>query len=123
MKKKITLILVLALCLVMIFAVNVFATATTSPSGQDTNTPNVENNIPNTEGPEENNSGNDGNNDGEMPQMSFQIRGESLGETVPIMCTGMLGIFIVTGIIIAIVLILNTTMTVIDNKKQNKENK
>lgn len=58
-----------------------------------------------------------------IKQTEFGFKASTLGTTVPIMCTGMLGIFIVTGIIIAIVLILNTTMTVIDNKKQNKENK
>ena len=58
-----------------------------------------------------------------IKQTEFGFKASSLGTTVPILCTGMLGIFIVTGIIIAIVLILNTTMTVIDNKKKNKENK
>ena len=55
-----------------------------------------------------------------IKQTDFGFKASSLGTTIPILCTGMLGIFIVTGIIIAIVLILNTTMTVIDNKKQNK---
>ena len=107
MKKKIALILVLALCFVMIFALSVCA------EGEN---PEPKMNV--------SQNGTQDTNDGEAKgELQFKFDGASLGKTIPILCTGMLGIFIVTGIIIAIVLILNTTMTVINNKKQNKENK
>ena len=106
MKKKIALFLALALCLVMIFSITVFAQA-------EANVPDLEANVPDT-----NTEGADNGS-----ELQFKLDGASLGKTVPILATGMIGIFIVTGIIIAVVLILNTTMTAIDNKKQNKENK
>ena len=39
--------------------------------------------------------------------MNFQFRPDLMLEVLPIMGTGMLGIFIVTGIIIAVVTLLN----------------
>ncbi|MBQ7761712.1 MAG: hypothetical protein IJ400_06630 [Clostridia bacterium] len=48
---------------------------------------------------------------------------ESLGQTVQILATGMIGIFIVTGIIIMVVLLLNTILEIVANKQANKNNK
>lgn len=110
MKKKIALILALALCLCVIFALCISAEGASQAPETSSQQPIVP----------ETNGGDGAENKGEL---QFKFDGSSLGKTVPILCTGMLGIFIVTGIIIAIVLILNTTMTVINNKKQNKENK
>ena len=104
MKKstKITLIITLVLCLVMAFALSVFANSVGDAQTASAQTPNE--------------GGAEGSIAGEK-ELQFKIDGSSLGKTVPILCTGMIGIFIVTAIIIAIVLILNTTMTIIDNKK------
>lgn len=54
-------------------------------------------------------------------QMEFKVDANSLGLTIPILCTGMLGIFIVTTIIIGIVIFLNTILEVIDKKRKNME--
>ena len=45
----------------------------------------------------ETNGGDGAENKGEL---QFKFDGSSLGKTVPILCTGMLGIFIVMGVII-----------------------
>ena len=51
-------------------------------------------------------------------EMTFTFNPESLSDTIPVLSTGMLGIFIVTGIIIAIVLILNLILELIEKKKK-----
>lgn len=56
-------------------------------------------------------------------EMKFKLDFEALGESAMILCKGMLGIFVVTGIIIAFILILNTTVEKIKQIKENKENK
>ena len=56
-------------------------------------------------------------------EMKFKLDFEALGESAMILCKGMLGIFIVTGIIIAFILILNTTVEKIKQINENKENK
>ncbi|MBQ4585621.1 MAG: hypothetical protein IJA82_05385 [Clostridia bacterium] len=48
---------------------------------------------------------------------------ESLGQAVQILATGMIGIFIVTGIIILVVLLLNTILEIVANKRANKQDK
>lgn len=53
-------------------------------------------------------------------KMKFKLDFGALGESAMILCKGMLGIFIVTGVIIAFILILNT---VVEKVKQSKENK
>ena len=52
--------------------------------------------------------------------MKFKLDFGALGESAMILCKGMLGIFIVTGVIITFILILNT---VVEKVKQSKENK
>ena len=53
-------------------------------------------------------------------KMKFKFDLNALGESAMILCKGMLGIFIVTGVIIAFILILNT---VVEKVKESKENK
>ncbi len=53
-------------------------------------------------------------------KMKFKLDFGALGESAMILCKGMLGIFIVTGVIIAFILVLNT---VVEKVKQSKENK
>ncbi|MBQ8546488.1 MAG: hypothetical protein IJ437_06075 [Clostridia bacterium] len=54
-------------------------------------------------------------------EMKFKFDVNALGESAMILCKGMLGIFIVTGIIIAFILILNTVVEKINQSKKNKE--
>ena len=53
-------------------------------------------------------------------QMQFKFDVKALGDSAMILCKGMLGIFIVTGIIIAFILALNT---IVEKIRQSKENK
>ena len=53
-------------------------------------------------------------------EMKFKLDFGALGESALILCKGMLGIFIVTGVIITFILVLNT---VVEKVKQSKENK
>ena len=57
-----------------------------------------------------------------IKKMKFELDFEALGESAMILCKGMLGIFIVTGVIIAFILILNTAVEKIRQSKENKEN-
>ncbi len=54
-------------------------------------------------------------------KMKFKIDFGALGESAMILCKGMLGIFIVTGVIIAFILILNTVVEKVKQAKENKE--
>ena len=54
-------------------------------------------------------------------EMHFGFNVNALGESAMILCKGMLGIFIVTGIIITFILILNTVVEKINQSKKNKE--
>lgn len=56
-------------------------------------------------------------------EMVLKFVPESLGQTVQILATGMIGIFIVTGIIIMVVLVLNTVLEIVENKRASKTNK
>lgn len=56
-------------------------------------------------------------------KMKFKLDFDALGESAMILCKGMLGIFIVTGVIIAFILILNTVVEKVNQIKENKENK
>lgn len=56
-------------------------------------------------------------------EMVIKFVPESLGQTVQILATGMIGIFIVTGIIILVVLLLNTILEIVANKRANKQDK
>ena len=53
--------------------------------------------------------------------MKFKFDLNALGESAMILCKGMLGIFIVTGVIIAFILILNTVVEKVKESKENKE--
>lgn len=53
-------------------------------------------------------------------KMEFKFDIDALGDSALILCKGMLGIFIVTGVIISFILILNT---VVEKARQSKENK
>lgn len=55
-------------------------------------------------------------------KMKFKLDFGALGESAMILCKGMLGIFIVTGVIIAFILILNTVVEKVKQSKENKEN-
>lgn len=57
-----------------------------------------------------------------IKKMKFKLDLEALGESAMILCKGMLGIFIVTGVIITFILILNTVVEKIRQSKENKEN-
>lgn len=57
-----------------------------------------------------------------IKKMKFKLDFEALGESAMILCKGMLGIFIVTGVIIAFILILNTVVEKVRQSKENKEN-
>lgn len=57
-----------------------------------------------------------------IKKMKFKLDFEALGESGMILCKGMLGIFIVTGVIIAFILILNTVVEKIRQSKENKDN-
>lgn len=54
-------------------------------------------------------------------KMKFKLDLGALGESAMILCKGMLGIFIVTGVIIAFILILNTVVEKVKESKENKE--
>ena len=54
-------------------------------------------------------------------KMKFKFDLNALGESAMILCKGMLGIFIVTGVIIAFILILNTVVEKVKESKENKE--
>ncbi len=53
-------------------------------------------------------------------KMKFEFDIVALGESAMILCKGMLGIFIVTGIIITFILILNTIVEKVNQSKKNK---
>jgi Na+-transporting methylmalonyl-CoA/oxaloacetate decarboxylase gamma subunit len=57
-----------------------------------------------------------------IKKMKFKLDFGALGESAMILCKGMLGIFIVTGVIIAFILILNTVVEKVKQSKENKEN-
>ncbi len=57
-----------------------------------------------------------------IKKMKFKLDFNALGESGMILCKGMLGIFIVTGVIIAFILILNTVVEKVKQAKENKEN-
>ncbi len=59
----------------------------------------------------------------ENTEMVLKFVPESLGQTIQILATGMIGIFIVTGIIIMVVLLLNTILEIVANKQANKPDK
>ncbi len=50
----------------------------------------------------------------------WQEREKAISDSALILCFGMLGIFIVTGIIITFILVLNTVVEKINQKKENK---
>ncbi|MBQ7906822.1 MAG: hypothetical protein IJ309_02495 [Clostridia bacterium] len=107
MKKKILLVISMVLALASVFSMVAFA-STPECTHVDVNTDNVCDicqSALNTK------------------QMEFKFDPNSLGNTVPILCTGMLGIFIVTTIIIGIVILLNTILEIVDKKRKNKEGK
>ena len=54
-------------------------------------------------------------------KMKFKFDLNALGESAMILCKGMLGIFIVTGVIIAFILILNTVVEKVKESKENRE--
>lgn len=58
-----------------------------------------------------------------IKKMKFKLDFDALGESAMILCKGMLGIFIVTGVIIAFILVLNTVVEKVNQIKENKENK
>lgn len=105
MKKKILLVLSLVLALVSVFSLVAYASEPqcTHVDANDDNTCDLCEEII------------------QAKQMEFKFDPGSLGQTVPILCTGMLGIFIVTTIIIAIVILLNTILEIVDKKRKNKE--
>lgn len=56
-----------------------------------------------------------------VKKMKFKLDFSALGESAMILCKGMLGIFIVTGVIITFILALNTIVEKIRQSKENKE--
>lgn len=55
-------------------------------------------------------------------KMKFKFDFEALGESAMILCKGMLGIFIVTGVIITFILILNTVVEKVRQSKETRTN-
>lgn len=53
--------------------------------------------------------------------MKFKFDVDALGESAMILCKGMLGIFIVTGVIITFILVLNTVVEKANQAKENKD--
>ncbi len=52
-------------------------------------------------------------------KLKFDI--DALGQSAMILCKGMLGIFIVTGVIITFILVLNTIVEKINQARENKD--
>ena len=56
-----------------------------------------------------------------LEQYDLTLTRANIDESLSIMGQGMLGIFIVTGVIIAFILILNTVVEKVKESKENKE--
>ena len=112
MKRKIFSILALALIFASLLSLCVFGASITD-------TPPTLNN---DSVQEENKEQTDNSLTEEQPKMELKFTPQSLGQTVQILATGMIGVFIVTGIIIMVVLLLNTSLEIIANKKSSKSN-
>ena len=54
-------------------------------------------------------------------EMKFKLDFDALGKSAMILCKGMLGIFIVTGVIVTFILVLNTIVEKVNQSRENKK--
>ena len=55
--------------------------------------------------------------------IAMEIHADSWKDTLPVMLFGMIGIFIVIGVIVGIIYVINKSSSMAKNKKDNKSNK